>query len=401
MARSPGEGTVSKNNTRNRWEAQLTIGYDPDTGQRKRQKFTGRTRAEVVDKLDDARKRLGQGRPTHQERRTVEEYLEDWIENVLPTTVSAGTITNYADVVRLYIVPNIGAKKLLALTPADVSAMVLALDRDGKSPNTQRLARSVLRRALRRGEQEGILDRNVAALADGVRVGAPEGRTLTVEQGRHLLDAVREDRLEAAYVTALTLGLRRGELLGLTWDDVDLDAERPTLTVLRSLKRVAGRGLEVSETKTRGSRRRIHLPAPTVDALRRHRDRIDVERATVGSSWPDRPLGVDLVFRSPIGTAVDPDNFRNATYSLTKRVLGERWSPHELRHSAASLLIAQGVDLKVVSEVLGHSSIRITSDVYGHLLDGAGVVAADAMSELFARPGGVTNERKKRTKASG
>jgi integrase len=103
----------------------------------------------------------------------------------------------------------------------------------------------------------------------------------------------------------------------------------------------------------------------------------------LGDAWLESPLGGNLVFRTPLGTAVDPDNFRNATYRLTTRALGERWSPHELRHSAASLLIAQGVDLKIISEVLGHSSIRITADVYGHLLDDAGVVAADAMSDLF------------------
>lgn len=107
------------------------------------------------------------------------------------------------------------------------------------------------------------------------------------------------------------------------------------------------------------------------------------ERLRFPGDWPATVLGHDLVFRSPVGTAVDPDNLRNATYRLTIEALGERWSPHELRHSAASLLIAQGVDLKVVSEVLGHSSIRITADVYGHLLDDAGLVAADAMSELL------------------
>jgi integrase len=383
MARSSGEGTVRKDELRNRWEGRLTISYDPVTGQQKRQKFTGRTRADVVRKMDEARRALANGQTTKVEKRTVQQYLDDWLANTLPGTVTTGTEGNYRNVVRLYIVPAIGAKKLATLTPGDVTKMLRDMDAAGKSTNTQRLARSVLRRALRRAEQDGLLTRNVAALADGVRVGAPEGRTLTVGQARKLLKAVKDDRLEAAYVVALTLGLRRGELLGLTWADLDLDAEKPTLTVLRSLKRTPGRGLEVSETKTKGSRRRIHLPAPTVAALRRHRKRTAAERLVLGPSWPELPLGHDLVFRSPVGTAVDPDNFRNATYALTKKVLGEKWSPHELRHSAASLLIAQGVDLKVVSEVLGHSSIRITADVYGHLLDDAGIVAADAMTELL------------------
>jgi len=104
----------------------------------------------------------------------------------------------------------------------------------------------------------------------------------------------------------------------------------------------------------------------------------------LGGAWPAEVLGADLVFRTPLGTAVDPDNFRNATYRLTTDAVGERWSPHELRHSAASLMLAQGVPLKVISEVLGHSSIRITSDVYAHLMDDASVIAADAMNDLFS-----------------
>lgn len=385
MARSPGEGTITKNEARNRWEGRLTIGYDPTTGRRRRQKFTGRTRAEVVAKMDDARKRLGEGHTPRPQRLTVQQFMDLWLADldVEPRTVSVGTIRNYADVSRLYIVPIIGSKRLDALKAEDVTRMMRVMASDGKSPNTQRLARSVLRRALRYAERDGLVARNVAALADGVRLDAPEGRTLTVDQARALLDAVQGDRMEAAYVTALTTGLRRGELLGLTWGDLDLDGDRPTVTVLRSLKRVPGVGLVVSETKTQGSRRRIHLAPPTVESLKRHRDRMDQEREVVGSAWPERPLDHDLVFRSPIGTAYDPDNFRNQTYTLTKKVLGERWSPHELRHSAASLLIAQGVDLKVIQETLGHSSIRITADVYGHLLDDAGVTAANAMNELF------------------
>jgi len=383
MARSSGEGTIRKDAERGRWEGRLTVGYDPETGTQRRQKFTGRTRAEVVARMDEARRAIAEGRPATVERRTVAQFLDWWLSEVLPGTVARRTIENYSDVVRLYIRPTIGAKSLTKLAPADVSRMLKTMASDGKSPNTQRIARSVLRRALRRAEQEGIVTRNVAAIADGVRIGPPEGRTLTVEQAKTLLAAADSDRLSAAYVVALTLGLRRGELLGLSWSDLDLDSDRPTVTITKSLKRINGVGLEVSETKTKGSRRRIHLPEPTIAALRRHRVRMAEERLALGPAWEELPLGHDLVFRSPIGTPVDPDNFRNATYRLTTEALGERWSPHELRHSAASLLIAQGVDLKVVSEVLGHSSIRITADVYGHLLDDAGVVAADAMSDLF------------------
>ena len=127
----------------------------------------------------------------------------------------------------------------------------------------------------------------------------------------------------------------------------------------------------------------MHLPAPTVAALRAHRARQAEERLHAGPEWVTRPLGVDLVFRTQFGNPLDPDNFRNTTYEVTEAAGVGRWSPHELRHVAASLLIALVVPLKTISETLGHSSIRVTADVYGHLLEDSRMVAADAMSEAF------------------
>ena len=187
----------------------------------------------------------------------------------------------------------------------------------------------------------------------------------------------------AAYVVGLTLGLRRGELLGLAWSDLNLEGDAPTARISRQLLRIGGGGLTLAEPKTKQSRRTVRLPAMTVAALTQHRQRMADEAAVVGSSWPTAPLGADLVFRTPIGTAVDPGNFTTQVATTTKRLLGESWSPHDLRHSAASFLFAQGVDMKLVSSVLGHSSYRVTADVYTHLLEGAGAAAADAMDGML------------------
>ena len=380
---SKGEVSIRHNEQRGRFEARLTIGKTPD-GQQRRQLVTGSTRAEVRRKVKAAERAAEEGRTTKVDRRTIGQYLDQWLDDVLPGTVSTSTLANYRNVVRVYINPRIGGSALVKLTPTDVTKMLRAMERDGLSPNTRRLARAVLRRALRRAEQEGIVARNVAALADGPKVGSAEGRTLTVEQAQTLLAATEGEHLGAAWVLALTVGLRRGEVLGLSWGDVDLDGPAPRIVVRRALRRIPHAGLELSEVKTAGSRRTLILPAPTAERLRRHRDTQHLERALLGPHWPAEVLGADLVFRTPTGTAVDPDNFRHATYRLTSAALGERWSPHELRHSAASLLLAQGVPLKVISEVLGHSSIRITSDVYAHLLDDATSVAAEAMTDLFS-----------------
>lgn len=380
--RGNGEGTIRENKPRGRWEGRLTVDTD-DGGRPVRKMVTGPTRAAVVKRMRELRDAADEGRQPARADLTVSRFLTEWLDDVLPGTVAASTEQQYRDVVRLYVIPHLGRKRLRTLQARDVARMLRELDDEGRSANTRRLARSVLRRALRWAEAEGIVARNVAALANGVKVGRSEGRTLTPDQARQLLAHLEGDRLEAAYTVALSLGLRRGELLALTWDDLTLDATPPRLTVHRTLSRVKGPGLVLSDTKTAGSRRTVHLPSPVVAALRAHRARQAEERLVAGPEWTERPLGADLVFRTPWGTPTDPDNFRNHCYRVTEEAGIGRWSPHEMRHSAASLLIAQGVPLKLVSETLGHASIRITSDVYGHLLDDAGAVAADAMTEAL------------------
>lgn len=374
--RGNGEGTIHHDAARKRWEGRLTTGYDRD-GKPMRRKVTGRTRAEVVKRLAELKQAADEGRDPASRTLTVARFLDEWTRDVLPGSVSPATEQNYRNVVALYIRPRLGLKRLRTLQARDVSAMLRDLEAEGLSPNTRRLARSVLRRSLRWAEAEGMVARNVAALADGVKVGTPEGRTLTPDQARAFLTSLEGHRYEAAYAVALALGLRRGELLALTWDDVDLDGSPPRLTVRRALKRL-GRGLVIDETKTKQSRRTVHLPAPVVAQLKAHRKRQLVERLEAGDLWTERPLGADLVFRTALGTATDPDNFRHITYKATEAAGIGRWSPHELRHSCSSLLLAQGVPLKVVSELLGHSSIRVTADVYSHLLEPAKAEAADA-----------------------
>lgn len=376
--RGNGEGTVTRNEARGRWEGRISVGYDAN-GKLIRRKVTGATRGEVVRRMNELRQNDEEGRSPARADLTVGRFLDEWLTDVLPGTVTAGTEVNYRNVVKLYLRPRLGMKRVKNLQARDVTRMMREMEAEGLSGNTRRLARSVLRRSLRWAEAEGIVVRNVAAIADGVKVNAAEGRTLTPAQARALLASLDGHRLEAAFTVALSLGLRRGELLGLAWEDVDLDAKPPRLTVRRALKRLPGR-LALDEPKTRQSRRTVHLPAPVVAALRSHRARQAADRLAAGDLWEERPLGVDLVFRTPAGTAVDPSNFTHACYLATEQAGLGKWSPHELRHSAASLLIAQGVPLKVVSEVLGHSSIRVTADVYGHLLDDAKSEAATAMT---------------------
>lgn len=415
-SRGNGEGGIREDKANRRWVGTITLGFeevdDGRGGTRRRQvrkSVSGRTKKEVAAKLREIQTKVDDGVPIPDRQITVTAMLDQWLRVVLPGTVAAATEGQYNDVVRLYIVPRIGAKRLRDLTPTDVTRMLRDMERptpalpNGYSQNARRLARSVLRRAIRWAEVEGIVSRNVAALANPVRVERPDGRTMTPEQARVFLDHVKGDRNEALFVTALSLGLRVSELLAVGWDDVVLDPPDggwPTLTVRRGLKRIKGKGLVIDGVKTKTSRRTIHLPATTAACLREHKRRQDQERAEFPGEWPDRPLGVDLVFRAVTGTALDPSNVWSYLSEATKHAGAEyedearsvikpgtglgHWHPHELRHSAASLLIAQGVPLKVVSEMLGHSSITVTADIYAHVMAPARDEAANAMERALS-----------------
>ncbi len=287
---------------------------------------------------------------------------------------------------RLYIKPHIGSTtRLDALRPLDVTKMLRSLDKAGLSPTTASLARKVLRHALERAEQEGLVTRNVAGIADGPKMERHEGRSLTVEQGKQLLDHVREHRLAAAFIVSLGLGLRRGELLGLRWEDFDEKTGRLKIAgqLLRQTVRdddgkSIGRALvRVDSTKTDEGVHVIALPPAVADALKAHRVAQKRERLATGAVWPRK--WDSLIFRSERGTPIDPDNWRRLVYEVTVEAGLGRWSPHELRHSSASILLAMDVPLMVVSDLLGHSSTRVTAEVYAHLLGHEHAEAADKM----------------------
>jgi integrase len=198
-----------------------------------------------------------------------------------------------------------------------------------------------------------------------------------LDQAKTLFKAAKGERLEALYILMLTTGIRPGEAMGLPWANVDLDAGK--MTISQALTRRSG-GNTIGEGKTgRGGWRTLGLPAPVIRALKAHQRRQEQERKRAGERWQDH----GLVFCTPIGTPLDPDNQRRAFAELTERAGLGRWHPHELRHSAASLMLQQEVPLEVVSDVLGHKSIRITKDVYGHIGDQQRHRATDVMARAL------------------
>ena len=285
----------------------------------------------------------------------------------------------YERAVQSYINPSIGQVRLNKLSPSDVSRMLHDLEVKGYSPATRRMARATLRRALRMAQQDGILSRNVASIAEGPKLDHREGRSLTPDQARQFLLTVRGHRHEAAYVIALSLGLRRGEILGLTWGDLERAEDAVVLQVRRQLVRDK-HGVHLVDLKTVGSRRTLHLSRPLVEIIERHRIRQEAEELVGGKRWHNDH---DLIFTSNIGTPLDPEQFGKTVPKLCVEAGLGHWSIHELRHSCASLLIAMEVPLEVVAEQLGHASIRVTKDVYGHLMPRSRARAAEAMRTVL------------------
>ena len=380
--RANAEGSLFYRADRKRWEARITVGRKED-GTPIRRTVVGRTRAEALERLDNLRRSTA-ARSDLPAEMTTRRFMEHWISDVLPLAAIAQTTADgYARIAKLYVIPYVGRKRLDQLSPADVRSMLASLRGAGLAPNTQRQARSVLRRALRTALADGLVTRNVAELVDGVRVGRQEGRTLTPQQARTLLTSAREYPYEALVAVLLSTGVRKGEALGLSWADLNLDATPLTLSVQRSLKKDLRGAVYVSEPKTTGSRRTIHLPGSLVDVLRRHRVAQAAQRLEFGAGWGGHWAPLDLVYTSSIGTPLDPDKVNKDVQAITQEAGLGTWTPHELRHSAASILLATGTPLKVVSEMLGHSSIRVTADVYGHLLAPARTEAAEAMESAL------------------
>ena len=254
--------------------------------------------------------------------------------------------------------------------------MIVAKRAEGLSDSTVRLIYTVLRRALDSAVRDGLVRRNVATAVRRPRVARRDAAVLSPAQAQDFLTAAQGDRLYALYAVAIAVGLRRGEALALRWSDVDL--ETGSLRVSRTLSRVAG-GLVFTEPKSTRSRRTIPLPDPLVTELRAHQVRQAAERLTADSDWHDE----DLVFPSRFGTPLDPRNALRAFTAVAARAGLEGVGLHTLRHTAASLMIAQGVHLRVIMETLGHSGISITADTYAHVLPQQQREAADAIGRAL------------------
>jgi integrase len=369
--RSNGEGTVYPRSD-GRWGATILLA---DGSRRTVYALTERDALEKMRKLMRVR---DQGIPVTTSTQRTGEYLERWLEDTARPSVRPKTYDSYrVNVQRL--LPLIGSIQLGNLSPAHVQNAYAALHRRGLSPRSIHHAHTVLHGAMRKAQQWGLIPRNPTEGAARPRMERREMRTLSQADLQRLFEATEDEYPHhALWVLLATTGLRLGEALGLRWEDVDL--ARGLLTVKRALQRQTGRGLVFVEPKSSSSRRSVHLAPGTVACLARHHVRQKEATLEAGGAAQDP----ELVFSRADGLPLDASAITRRFDRTLARACLPDVRVHDLRHTAASLLLLRGVHPKVVQEMLGHSSVALTLDTYSHLAPSLHAEVASKMEALFA-----------------
>ncbi|MBA2678102.1 MAG: site-specific integrase [Ktedonobacteraceae bacterium] len=373
--RGQNEGSIYKRDD-GRWVAVLNLGYVD--GKRKRKYLYGDTRKEVQEQLNAALHDQQHNMLIVNDKMTVEQYMRKWLDEVVqPPRKRIRTHHLYDENVRLYINPMLGKIAISKLTPLEVQGFVNALVARGYKPRTVQIAHGILRNALNQALRWGMVQRNVASLVTLPQAQKVEQKFLTPEEARILLDHIKGERLEALFTVALALGLRKSEALGIRWQDINF--ERKTATVQVELV-YNKKKYTLEPLKTANGRRLLALPQFAVDALLTHRENQAQDQVYLGEHWHN---DFGLVFATSLGTPLSSRNVTRSFHRLLAEAGLERMRFYDMRHTCASLLLAQGVPLRVVMEILGHSQISLTANTYTHVIQPLVTDAASRLDDLF------------------
>jgi integrase len=355
-------------------------------GGERRQKSRGgfKTRKDAERAFGELRDEVRRGTYVEPSKLSLTRFLdEEWFPSI-EASVRPTTLRNYRDLHEAYIKPAFGRTLLANVNPARLNAYYADLLASGRrvgdgglAPKTVRNVHSMLHKALTDAMRWGHLPRNPASLASPPKPGRPEMKVWSPEQLRQFVTSTREDRLAAAWLLLVTTGMRRGEVLGLTWDNVDFSNAR--LAVVQSLSVVNYHDVRLIQPKTTKGRRSIALDPTTIGALQAHRVRQAAERLAWGEGWNDS----DLVFTRENGSLIHPQRMTSWFEQYARDANLPRIRLHDLRHSYATAALAAGVPAKVVSERLGHASVMITLDTYSHVLPSMQEDAASSVARLI------------------
>ncbi|EFV14138.1 tyrosine-type recombinase/integrase [Segniliparus rugosus] len=390
--RANGEGTV-RQRPNGLWEARLAY-LDPKTGQRKRTSFYADTAKAAREKLKNARERLDKGAPPTDAKASVKEWMAHWRATTLQASDrKANTIELYERLSIHHIeTGKFGTLTLDKLKPSHIEALIVHLKNAGKAQtgddgkknlvglaeSTVRTTYTVLRSALDTAVRDGLLAENPATKVKRPKVERKEAVHFEAADLAKILKAADSSRYHTTLLLIAASGIRRGEAAGLRWSDVELKEQDGKFTVRKTAARIGGE-LVLTDPKTKTSRRTIPLSQGMVTALKAHRKRQLEERLRAGDQWKDN----GMVFTTEFGTIVDPRNLLRVVKAAAKKAGIEKANVHAVRHSAAMAWLESGVHIKAVADLLGHSSIAITGDIYGHTSDQAARSAVDGLSAVL------------------
>ena len=375
--RGRGEGSIFRRKDRPGWVAQLAIGTT-SAGRTRYWTRYAKTRREAAGLLATAIEQHRRGIDLAADRQTLAVYLKAWLSHVVAPGRKARTYRSAELNVRR-VIPYIGRIRLDRLRAQDVQKCYGALLERGLAPRTVRQAHEVLHAALAQALRWDLIHRNVVSAAIPPRVAKREMQTYSRDQLEKIFAITVGDRLHAFWVVLGTTGLRLGEILGLRWQDTDLDNGRFQIT--QTLRPEPGVGMVVAETKTPGSARQVWLADETTLTVVQHRRRQLEERLEAGPEWQEN----GLVFCLPNGSPLSPYVVRAAW----KKVVAKAGLPyiriHDLRHTAATLMLSDDIHPKIVQEMLGHTSIATTLDTYSHVAPSLHRQAAQMMGALLPK----------------
>jgi integrase len=365
------------------WEIAIDIGRDPATGKRLRhfESIKG-TKKVAQQRMHELLHTLEQGAYVGPSRRTVAQFFEEWLEDYARTNTAPRTYERYEDIVRIHLIPALGSLPLLTLQPQHIqkyySQALESGRRDGKgglSALTVHKHHRILYESLRYGVKQGILIRNPAEAVTPPHGQSKELAIVGANRLQLILGAAKESPYYVLFFTLAYTGLRRGELLGLRWGDIDL--EKATLSVVQTLQQLRNGEYIFGEPKSKRSRRQIALSPSLVITLWEYRLKQEQARRLLG-----KPLApTDLVFSHPDGRPFRPNSVTRALQVIAESIGLKGIRLHDLRHAHATILLQQGVHPKIVQERLGHSSVATTLDIYSHVLPGLQEAAARRFDE--------------------
>lgn len=347
------------------WIGSYVVGWRDDKPIRR--KVSGRSKTAANRKLQDLIDQHRSGNLPTGKVPTVEQWLNVWLEQIAPSRVRPTTMQTYRNRVRNRLIPALGYHRLDRLHPDHIEKAWRELIHErGFSSGSVLVDHRILSRALTVAEQRGYIKSNPARLIDAPKAENAEPDVLTLAEAKKVLAVVENlKRNSARWGVALSLGLRPGEALGLRWDDVNLD--EGTILVRHTLSRLPKRGLVLGPAKSKSGHRLLVMPDPLARQMKAHRLAQNAERLAAGSQWHSTEAG-GYVFAHPDGRPIDPYADRKAWHELTKTAKVRGVRPYATRHTAATLLLAQGVAPRVAMEIMGHSDLKMTTH-YQHVAD--------------------------------